>query len=289
MGKIFFFGASILALLYFGHTHFQNKHQDMARKQAIQEAITRNPQIQANFQYNYVQDLKKDEMLSQSFKSIFNTPLDGASSKLSKYNNYTNLIYNKSKVYRWPKAHLSYYIEPSATRRMNSSLIKKAFRHWERKAKIFSFSQTNSPNKADIYISLAKTSAANHLAEAGPDQVTPGKSFTLPHSKRRIKEYIITHANVILSEDHFTFENMKKYTKAKKDTPFQTLVHEFGHVLGILEHSPKQGDCMYFQADRNGNGCDEMTADTNTLAMIYGRPGSLKRGYYDSNIKVQYN
>lgn len=288
MNKIIFFGLGILSLIYFGYVHFENQQQDEARQVVIQDALRHNKEIKANFQYNYVKDLKRDEILNKSFQSIFAKPLDPTDKRLSKYKNYTNIIYNKSKVYRWSKSHLSYYIEPDAKRRMNSSLIKKAFRHWERKAKIFSFSETNSANKADIYISLAKTSAHNHLAEAGPDQITKGKTFVLPRSNRTIQEYIITHANVILSEDHFTFESMKKYVKAKKDTPFQTLVHEFGHVLGILEHSPKQGDCMYFQADRNGTGCDVMTADTNTLAMVYGRPLSLKRGYYDAGIKVKY-
>lgn len=249
--------------------------------------VIQTEQQQANHgqhsQHSRRQGAQGDSMTNQ-VRTVFGSPLSPV--KYSKYNNYFGAISQGGKLYRWNKTNLFYYIEPTAKRRINKSLIKKAFHHWTRKSKIFSFREVKNPRLADIQIDLATTSQKKRLGEAGPDKLVRGNTYNL--GGRSYREAIIKHAKVVISEEHFSFKNVQQYKKEGKEFAFGTLVHELGHVLGLMGHSPKQGDCMYFQSDRYGKACYVMTADVNTLGMLYGVRTPLNRGFHDAQISVQY-
>ncbi len=199
----------------------------------------------------------------------------------SKYKNFfREAVINEGKIFRWNKSHLTYYIDINTQRRITKSKVRRAFDQWERKSRIFTFSETQNPNNADIAITVATASEKNRMGEAGPDKSYAGQIFNL--GGRNIQEYVIHHAQVTIASDYFDIKKVDEYQKAGTDHGFQTLVHELGHVLGLMGHSPTTGDCMFYQAHPSGKACDTLTPEVNTLAMIYGKPNSLTRGFYET-------
>jgi hypothetical protein len=196
-----------------------------------------------------------------------------------KFQNFFNeSVITEGSIYRWNKSHLTFSIDKLASRRLSEAKVRRAFEHWQRKSRIFTFSQEKDPNKADILIKVATASEKSRMGEAGPDKALPGAIFDIGGHK--VREFIVYHANVTIAEEFFDYKKMDEYVKAGTDHGFQTLVHELAHVLGIMGHSPNVGDCMYFQAHSSGKACDVITREVNTLAMIYGRPDLLNRGFY---------
>lgn len=193
-------------------------------------------------------------------------------------NFFDEAVVKEAAIYRWYKPNLTYCIDLMAQRRLSKSKIRRAFEAWSRKSRIFTFTEVNSPANADIMIKVASASEKTHMGEAGPDQAYAGQTFTL--RGRSIPERIVKHAQVTIASDYFDVKQVEQYTKTGNDQGYQTLVHELGHVLGLMGHSPTQGACMYFQADPTGKACDVLTSEVNTLAMIYGRPDLLTRGFY---------
>ncbi|MDJ0625581.1 MAG: matrixin family metalloprotease [Candidatus Caenarcaniphilales bacterium] len=220
-------------------------------------------------------------VLSNSLVSTFaSDPIDPNKIDGSKYQNFfEHMLSEDGRVFRWNKPDLSYYIDRTASRRLSKSKIRKAFNFWGRKTKnLFSFRETNNPKKADIYIKVATASEKNRMGEAGPDVSYKGRTFNI--LGREVPEYIIHHAQITIASDYFNVENTARYTKLGTDHGFQTLVHELGHVLGLMGHSPNKGDCLYYRADPTARACDVLTPEVNTLSMVYGKPRHLTRGFY---------
>jgi predicted Zn-dependent protease len=214
----------------------------------------------------------------QNFKASFaESPLTDVNQGKFK-NFFQQAVINEGRMFRWPKSHLTYYIDLSTQRRITKSKVRRAFDQWERKSHIFSFSETYDPSKADIAITVATASEKNRMGEAGPDISYAGQSFKI--GGKQITEYVIKHAKVTIAADYFDFKKVEEYQKAGVDHGFQTLVHELGHVLGIMGHSPNIGECMYFQADPSGKACNDLTPEVNTLAILYGKSSALSRGFY---------
>jgi predicted Zn-dependent protease len=213
-----------------------------------------------------------------SVSSFAKDPIDSVDN--SKYKNFfPDAVSNTGHIYRWNKSNLNYYIDISTQRRITKSKVKRAFDIWEKKSHLFHFNETDNPNNADIAITVATASEKDRMGEAGPDKSVQGKTYTL--NGRSITEYIVYHAQVTIASDYFDYKQMSEYQKAGTDYGFQTLVHELGHVLGIMGHSPTEGDCMFFRAHSSGRACDALTPEANTLAMIYGRPDLLTRGFFE--------
>ena len=217
-----------------------------------------------------------------NYSSEFGPPTNDLSNKeLRKNRNYYSTLLNDRYLYRWGKARLGYYIDRSTARRLNLYKVKRALRHWEKKSQVFRFYQTSNPNNADITITMNETSQNKFLGEAGPDKLVKGKVFRV--NGKDIQEAQILHASIVLSKEHFGFDKMQKYGERGTDVGFMTLVHEMGHVLGIMSHSPDTRDCMYWKADADAKACDSLTSDANTLKLLYGKSGALQRTYYDSS------
>jgi len=221
---------------------------------------------------------KQNTAGNRPLNAFLKPPIDTVDKKYSNF--FETAVVKQGNLYRWDKSHLTYYIDLTAQRRLSKSKVRRAFETWSRKSKLFTFSEASSPSKADIMIKVATASEKNRMGEAGPDMLLPGQTFQLKGVP--ISEKIIKHAQVTIAIDYFDLKKTEEYIKTGNDQGFQTLVHELGHVLGLMGHSPTLGDCMYFQADPKGVACDVLTPEVNTLAMIYGRPDLLTRGFYSS-------
>ena len=206
-------------------------------------------------------------------------PLEDIDDK--KYHNFfENGIIKDGNLYRWHKTDLTYYIDRLAARRLSDSKIRRAFDWWSHKSKLFTFTRVTDPERADIFIQVATASEKDRMGEAGPDKEIIGKTYNFKGNT--LQENIINHATVTIAEEYFSAKQVDEYNRSGKDHGFQTLVHELGHVLGLMGHSPNAGECMYFQADATGKACDIMTPEINTLAVLYGRSDILTRGFYDA-------
>ena len=198
-----------------------------------------------------------------------------------KYHNFFETgIIKDGNLYRWHKTDLTYYIDRLAARRLSDSKIRRAFDWWAHKSKLFTFTRVTDPERADIFIQVATASEKDRMGEAGPDKAIVGKTYNFKGNT--LQENIITHATVTIAEEYFSAKQVDEYNRSGKDHGFQTLVHELGHVLGLMGHSPNTGECMYFQADATGKACDIITPEINTLAILYGRSNILTRGFYDA-------
>ena len=228
---------------------------------------------------------RKTQKNQERANSAFNAPPENInSSKFKKYRNYFAKQLSRSSIYRWDKRELFYYVDKATRRRLNISKVRRAMSHWERKTSgLFLFRETNNLNNADIYISLASTSDKSRLGEAGPSKAIKGDILTI--NGGNYQELLIKEAKIVLSDSFFDISAVENYKNQNRDMGFLTLVHELGHVLGIIEHSPNNQDCMYWQADRDGVACNALTADANTLKILYGRPELMKSTSYDN----QYN
>lgn len=192
---------------------------------------------------------------------------------------FEEAVMREGRIFRWKKPNLTYYIDLMASRRLSKSKVRRAFNFWARKTKnLFTFREVANPKQADIFIQVKTASEKSRMGEAGPDISYRGQTFNI--DGQSIPEYVVHHAQVTIAADHFDIKSTSRYTKAGTDHGFQTLVHELGHVLGLMGHSPTKGDCMYYRADPTATACDVLTPEVNTLAMIYGKRGTLTRGFY---------
>ncbi len=197
----------------------------------------------------------------------------------NKYRNFfEESVVREGRLFQWYRPNLTYAIDRATERRITKSKVRRAFEHWARESKIFTFQEVDDAEKADIFIQVASASQKDRMGEAGPDEAYENGKIQI--GGRSISKYIVKHAKVTIAIDFFDYDKLKQYQQAQSDQGFQTLVHELGHVLGIMGHSPINGDCMYFQAHASGKACDELVSEINTLAMIYGRENSLNRGFY---------
>ncbi|MDX1919155.1 MAG: matrixin family metalloprotease [Candidatus Caenarcaniphilales bacterium] len=260
----------LVVFLIFNLKNQTKKIQEV--KQSIKQQNLADGKSQAE---NYQQQDAQNNLT----KTFASAPIDTVDEK--KYQNFfQDAVIKEGRIYRWNKANLTYYIDLLASRRLSKSKVRRAFDICSKKTKIFTFREVTNPAAADIFIKVADASEKTRMGEAGPDKAYAGQSFKL--RGMNINEYVINHAQVTIAIDYFDHEKMAEYTKAGTDHGFQTLVHELGHVLGIMGHSPSPGDCMYFQADPKARACDVLTKEVNTLAMIYGKPQAFTRGFYEA-------
>ena len=195
----------------------------------------------------------------------------------SRYPNFIREIsqQNQGKIFRWSKNRISFYIDGKATNRLTKAKIKRAFRHWEDAIEgLFVFDESFDRNRADVVVKLTSTSEKNRLGEAGPSQFKRGDRFD------SLEEYIISKAEIIISEEHFSQTSLSREYQKNRDPSFQTLIHEIGHVLGLTGHSPRVGDCLYYRADPQARSCYKLNIERNTLAVLYGKSFLLRPETY---------
>ena len=265
MRVLFYLTCIFACSLIFWFSHISKEKTELTPQKPIEKQVNLPNQISSQKVTSPVENLR----------SFGNLPLENIDSK--KYPHFfRESVENRGEIFRWHKAHLTYALDLNIQRRFSKSKVRRAFALWSKESKIFTFSEAPNKKQADIFIQLADPSQKNRMGEASPDKVY--SVGTLRIKGNLVHEYVIKHAQVIIASNFFNYQKLREYRQEKADYGFQTLVHELGHVLGIMGHSPHEGDCMYFRAHPSGKACDQLTAEANTLAIMYGRKDALLSG-----------
>jgi len=150
---------------------------------------------------------------------------------------------------RWQNPNsIRTYIEPNNKK----ELMKQAFAKWSQATnnKIV-FKYVSSPDDAQITVKFVKDAEkATNMKNA--------LGVTYPH-----------HVNgIMVSADIKIADNAPGGALLKKDAVYRVMVHEIGHAIGILEHSPDPLSVMYYaKASRSQ---DISSADLKVLNKLYG-------------------
>lgn len=164
--------------------------------------------------------------------------------------NYIDYVMtNDGKIERWAAFPLSVYIEPKPQRES----VKKAFEQWRIKSKnLARFAYVQNPSQADITVDFKtklESTSTNEAYIAG---------YSKPYySKGRMTK----------SEIHLLSVNPSTGEQMDNETITATALHEIGHSLGFVGHSPNENDVMY--ASSKTPKLELSQRDINTLLLFY--------------------
>jgi predicted Zn-dependent protease/Tfp pilus assembly protein PilF len=187
------------------------------------------------------------------------TPKSNAPKKITPYNTMTEADYysyavTPGQVVHWNLARmpLRVYIEPNASASQMFGNIEvmviNGMNQWRVAEPRLSFIVVKTEKESDIRVRWQKSLEHNRIGESPSFMV--GKRLVL--------------SDLVLATHH---PNGSPLTK---ELIGHTIVHEFGHVLGIHGHSPNEGDMMYWQA--TGKQTKITQRDINTLKRLYATP-----------------
>lgn len=192
-------------------------------------------------------------------------------SELERYkDNYIDYVLSSGgDVKKWASFPLNVYIEQSP----HKDAVLKAFSQWQDKSqKLVSFNFINSSEKADISIDFK-----NKL-----ESTSTKESFIAGYTVPTYKGIHISKAAIhLLTIDP---ESQKEFGD---DFIFATTLHELGHALGFIGHSPNENDVM---AAATVTPKMELTSrDINTLNVFYraNKETLLARNNGQTDLKLQ--
>lgn len=172
--------------------------------------------------------------------------------ELTQYeDNYLDYVlpFSDQKIYKWKSFPVRVYIAPGPL----SATIQKAFEQWQSKSNnLIIFNFVNSAAQAKITVNYK-----DKLEESKTDE-----GFVAGHSKPYYEDGYLSKSEIsILTIDpnsHQAFDN---------NFIFATALHEIGHSLGFVGHSPQESDVMFAM---NKDVKLELTnRDLNTLNLFY--------------------
>lgn len=191
--------------------------------------------------------------------------------ELAKYkDNYLDYVLTDGgDIKKWASFPLNIYIEP----KKQKSSVQKAFDQWQTKSnKLVSFNFVNSPDKADITVDFKDKLESTSTKE----------SFIAGYSTPLYKGIHISKSDIhILTIDP---ETQKEFGD---DFIFATTLHEIGHSLGFVGHSPNSNDVM--SATTTTPKLELTTRDVNTLNLFYriDKKTFLARKTGQTDLKLQ--
>jgi len=162
---------------------------------------------------------------------------------------------------RWKRADMPiavFIAEPSASAKDRKvlELVKQSFAEWCTAApNLVSFKFVTNATDAKIHLIWGAKGNLPETAEAGEAQVE--------HIARDI-----TGCNIVLALDQDE-SNLDWDEKVHS-----TALHEIGHALGLIGHSPNSGDVMYYTELMSGPVSALSGRDKKTIQLLYGWSGS---------------
>lgn len=189
--------------------------------------------------------------LSLIRQSYLQNNLITSADELAKYkDNYLDYVITDSgDIKKWASFPLSVYIEP----KKQKSAAQKAFEQWQEKSKkLVSFNFVTSPEKANITVDFKDKLESTSTKENYIAGYSSPSYQGIHISKSQIHILTIDPESKQELDDNFIFA---------------TTLHEIGHTLGFVGHSPNENDVM---ASSTSTPKMELTArDINTLNVFY--------------------
>lgn len=250
-----------------------------ARYYLAQVYLMQNRIFDATAQYNRIIILSPGSdaaILSQKGLSLIQQSYSKTNSiasinELDKYkDNYLDYVLTDGgDIKKWASFPLTVYIEPNAQK----SAVQKAFEQWQTKTKnLVSFNFAESPEKAKITVYFK-----NKL-----ESTSTKENFIAGYSKPYYQGIHLSK-----SEISILAINPKTQKEFSSDFIFATTLHELGHSLGFVGHSPNQQDIMSASADTLKM---ELTKrDINTMNIFYriDKKTFLARKTGQTDLKLQ--
>ena len=159
-----------------------------------------------------------------------------------------------SKVAIWQNPErITVYIGKSS----ESELIKKAFLIWDKAlGSGINFVFVEDKQKADVTLFCVEKLDGGKL----------GSTKTFSKKDRISLKSYLTKAKIQIA-----LHEPDSGNKINGTNILSTTLHEIGHALGIISHSPQKGDIMYFDSSSYKQGKSEISnRDINTVKKIYG-------------------
>lgn len=187
-------------------------------------------------------------LIQQSFSK---TDSIASIDELAKYkDNYLDYVLSDSgDIKKWASFPLTVYIEP----KKQKSAVQKAFEQWQTKSNnLVSFNFIDSPQKAKITVAFKDKLESTSTKE----------SYIAGYSTPSYEGIHLSKSAIQL----LTIDPESKQELAD-NCIFATTLHEIGHSLGFVGHSPNENDVMF--ASSATPKMELTTRDINTLNVFY--------------------
>lgn len=155
---------------------------------------------------------------------------------------------NDSLVLRWPNgSRIRVFQQQIASDSMNSLLAKgfqRAVREWEGASLFgdFRFESVNMPEEADVLLTWGGQELPVDVSVCPPGGASAFTTFCLTQAGDRLATYPLRNG----APSSIRFIVTVRLTEAVSEQRIRALVsHEFGHVLGLAQHSLNSTDLMF--------------------------------------------
>lgn len=250
-----------------------------ARYYLAQTYLMQNRIFDAKTQYNRIIIIAPSSdagILSQKGLSLIQQSYSKTNSiasigELDRYkDNYLDYVLTDGgDIKKWASFPLNVYIEP----KKQKSAAQKAFEQWQTKSgNLASFNFVNSPEKAKIIVNFTDKLESTSTKE----------SFIAGYSKPSYEGIHLSKSEIYI----LTADPQSK-TELDDNFIFATTLHELGHSLGFVGHSPNPNDVMAASSETPKT---ELTQrDINTLNVFYriDKKTFLARNTGQTDLKLQ--
>lgn len=167
--------------------------------------------------------------------------------------NYLKYAANSSgKIVKWNKKNIKVYIYNS---NYNDVLAKAFSKYNKTYSEYFQFIKASSPNTADIIVDVVDKFESND---------NPNNVFMMGVTNNYFDS---TNKNLNMSKIKLLSVNPNTKKPVTKSEMYVTLLHEIGHSLGIVGHSPRASDIMHPVSGANSGTFT--SRDRITIKMMY--------------------
>lgn len=242
----------------------ENQNQDVIDNTSIENSN----QIQEEQQQTTNNEIERDfndpfySKIHSHINALKHLPAYDLSSNYYPGDNYiTNAVDDNGNLHVFKKKPILIYVPKNKY----YDAITQAFVSYNYQFKgLLSFQATNDPNKTDIKI-IFKEDLTDLIDNESIIGVGVAKEFD--------KDGNITYSELYVRD-------RKNYTESMI-LVYNVILHEIGHCIGILGHSPQYSDLMYRSTERNDiyNLHNFSNRDIETIKLMYSNREDMKKAF----------